>query len=1425
MNPANATAVASLPAEALPAQQPPDQGAFDISYLQMLKLIALDFHVARMLGQGYIDTYTGQVPAAKYVYLAIYRTTAALEPGSLPALHTHLYMTLPTSRLDYRLPPAPVQDAPTFGITFDTGTVNPIQLTDVDGYTPFDDARIINLHIEPFDTMQAFGPFFNPSTEFCSSEVTQLVFYGFKYKLMNEANYRVPELSNDNEFVDPSGVPEVVPLLPQISAVPNAPNPAIYTHTEKENGTHSYAFYGVNWYSRSTTLGTPRDVTTLLPTRNMLLPPANMAVQLIQPEDPLLLTSAIEQQMLASLTVGDPTLVRCTFDWNHNSYIPQKFSLANVYADKAQFYFRQEPPRAVQGEIKSVTSISDTLVQVHTQPYTLTSLSPPQTITPAIVQGDESRFVGSSFASNQVLYVVDSVFQSTVLGEGAVFHLKKQTQSTVLDLNNTNQYSASVQITIPSPGDRFLVVENMDDPVNWGVNNPLAKDVTLVTFLENGQLHTETVSHPDGSQTKLNIGGIQQMANITEREDVDVSGNPISASKTGIFDISFLSYQLANHPDVDVEWYKGTVRIPEATSGNMKPLEVWKIDTSAGTLKLTAYDPTFNVDSNYVPLAGYNPIQTGQPVPVNFHPGYRVYLRAQTGVFDQTTILPGPSQGTKQTFLAASSRNTQLACNSHLTTPVVLQARKIMTPLTAWPDVPRGPLYATRPDPVYGKATWTMDLQIILNNTHEPYALVFYRANERAILDILYDGPTADGIETELKTLPPTDAAFNANRWNDLVNVKNLHADNGFNEYTTGGYRFPIPNNSNYVIPETNTKPFDGSSLALPGAIPDVVKDAINGVFLPLTESPVIYQFIKTGTQTSSKKPINRDANGDLLPFTPPAWDPSPMAVKYVNATGDTIVRFTDYTLDGSAKNIYFYYAVELSDQMKFSPRSEISGPIQLVNAYPAEAPVIRKVTSIIEDPVLEIPTGVQLLMNAYIVAEGITKFNLYRATNANDAATTRTMKLVNTYDALIGTDEVGGGIIDNFSDLDFPPFGDPIFYRVVALREITNERNATELIPSLPSTLARASIIDVNNPVAPELAFSSDPPVMSSPVQLTNVMLSWSKVTHNATYYLYKEDVSGNWNRIYKIKTDADPVNVPLSSTDLGTGILLKQDDEGMPIYHRFKLEVENTSGMLSLNENILSIPATCKEAYSFFTGVVSYADDFHSPSQLSDQLFNPDVSTFPGTMTFTHVISPLPAGHVFDRIEITVADGLGHSALKTINAVGGAVVFQHGDGTGIVLNGSVANVTYDVRVMVYTDSCQDGLLFPYRLRFGPEISLMEITSLLSYTDSTNTTSPLGDSFDASGLQFPTTMSFTDISVLPVGHTFVRIDIQLQDDAGGSFSKSILTAHGSVTFNQGDGGLTLDASSPNRTYLVSARLFTNLSPSGALFQYTISYS
>jgi len=1178
---------------ALPNSDTNDQSSFNISYFQMLKIIGLDYHVARMLGMGYIDpTPLAQGNDIGYIYLSIYHTVASLEPGDIPSPHMHFYMTLPTTRMDFRLPPAPVQDNPTFGITIDNGTGFPEQLTDVNGYAPFDDLRIINLNIKLFDTYQPLNPFFIPPTEFLSGNITKAVFYGIKYKLAGELNYRVPELSHDSEFSDSSGVFETTPIVPQLAEDHNAALLPLYSHEERENGNHEYRIYGINWFSRNSALSNMKSVNTLIPTRNTLIPPSNFAVQLIQTEDPLILTTSFEQAALHALT-GDQTLVRLTFDWNQNHYIPQKFSPSNKYANVAQFFFRQEPPRAVQGEIKSITQVPNTqFLDIRTKPYNITSSSSPQTINPNVIPGDEPRFAGSYFASNQILYIVDTVLQSSVSGEGAIFRIKKVVQKTANDLSNNNQFSATMEEILPVVGDRFFVTENMNNTANWGTtfipntDVPLTKQIDLVTFLNGGHLHTETEINHDGTQTTLNIGGIYETAKIKELLDVDEHGIEIPNSRTGIYEIEFDTFQLAAHPDSDVEWYKGSVRIiedsnflpteadPSRTIPRMKVLDVWKIETSIhNTLKLTVYDSTLDVKiTNYIPQNSYCPVVTsglsGVSKSVNFHPGYRVYLKAQSTVFDKSTIYPGSTHSSKQTFMSSRSVNTTTGMKSFLNSPVVLQSRKISPPIA--PGLPIGPLYATRPN-FYGKSTWTMDIPVTVDANREPHALVFYRANERAVLDTLYKKETVDDIVNALKILTPEDQVFEANRWLDLINVTNLNVDNEFNEYTSGGYRFPNPDNNNYVIPSSVIKPFVGTApgnsttFTLPNGLiitmTEAVRQAIEGIFLPLTESPLIFKFIKTGKQTSSRKPVTRNTNGDLLVFDEPAFDPSPMAVKYTDG-GNTFVRFSDFTLDGTLLNMYFYYAVEMNDEMKFSTKSLVAGPIKLVNSYPAEQPGIRKVTAILEDPIAGILPAINLELNPYLESENIRQIKLYRANNATDATSVRMMELVDTYEI---TDTNVIQITDSFPNLIYPLFGDPLFYRAVALREIINEFDQQEYIPSRASELGMAMIADVINPASPNII-----PTIGTitATELMDVNLSWNITAYNAHYYLYKLNNFGNWVRIFDIKTKDNS-----SCTYTLPENLLKKNDDGDTLYHHFKVQVENASGLFNLEDKQLTL------------------------------------------------------------------------------------------------------------------------------------------------------------------------------------------------------------------------------------------------------------
>lgn len=532
--------------------------------------------------------------------------------------------------------------------------------------------------------------------------------------------------------------------------------------------------------------------------------------------------------------------------------------------------------------------------------------------------------------------------------------------------------------------------------------------------------------------------------------------------------------------------------------------------------------------------------------------------------------------------MTARSKDTVEGYTSPMGQTAVLLAREIQIPVP--PGIPTGPTFATRPN-FYGKSTYTFDVEV-----GNPYCLIFYRANERRILEMLYKTATVNQIMADLAGLSSTDAAFEVDRWSDLVN--NITDGAGlFKEYIPGGYRFPIPDNADYKWPyggsifpfAAGTTP-PGSATVVSGTgqqMKDIVKDAIDGAFLPLTEQPAVYKQLQdTEFQTSGRPPVYRNANGDRLAPDHADYDPWPMAFRFekdgvgnilqsggtgYGSGGNTkYVRFTDFTLDGSSIHKYFYYAVELSNTLAVSDRSDVAGPISLVNSYPAEAPQIKKVVTKLYDPFLEVGPSIEFKIEPFVESDGIKQVQIYRTTTPNDEMTVRTMTLAKTVN-------IGETIADDFSDLTFPPYGEAIFYRLVALREIVNEQGLLEMIPSKSSVTALANVVDNTNPPAPVLGYTSDLPT-PSPVMLNNVEIQWDPTCYNGTYYLYKQTSAGNWRKIWEGASNATMV-VPLNATDLGSGTLEKENADGDVIYHRFRVGVMNASGLLNLSEREMTI------------------------------------------------------------------------------------------------------------------------------------------------------------------------------------------------------------------------------------------------------------
>lgn len=1158
-------------------QSPPNTAVMNISFLEMLKLISLDFHLARMLGLGTIDP-DPQTANQPYIYLQQYFTKAPLEVNGPANTVGHYYMTLPTRQSDERLPLPPTLKPLEYGLTI-PALPNPISLTDAAGYAPYEALRYVRLYLEPPPiNSNSFLPFFNIPDNFCLNNHTQNVYYGLEYKNSSAANYQHPELSHDTNYSDHAGYYETMPI-----AQDNDYSKPLFIHDERTPGFHKYQAYGFNIFARASALGNIRETDeTIFPKVNNLLPPVNLQVQLIQKEVPLLFTTPAEQLKLANINPSnnqdDEILVRMTFGWNHIH------NIAHQKANKVELFFREQDPGIVRGLITAKTNLPDNKVEVTVGAYTNTSNG--STVTPVITPGEESRYIASRFSVDGEYYMVENVFNSGTLR----FVLQKRMEPQLIEtpLNSGNFITAQTFFA-PDIGDTFIVTENLSALSAWP-NNLLSRQIDLINFTTNlkedgspaggAQTHEETKSLPDGSTSLQTIGGIFERASVVDILDIedDGFGNPVpvAGSSSGAYTITFDTFNLADHPDPEVSWYGGTVRIKQAANNEKSILEVLSIDTTGSTLVIKAYDPTWQVvgGGDYTPTGDFEPIELGNNLLVNFHPAYSCYLFAETG-FDQAQILPNQGAGMKTSYMSVRSSDTSLNCQSMIATPVLLQAREIVVSLP--PNLPQGPLFATRPGND-GKATYTFDTEVNTNG-RKPFSLVFYRASDQTILDQLYTSATVDTILAALKTLNDDEALFMVDRWKGLVAVdlELTGADAGkFKTYHTtpglGTYRFPEPDNTDYRIPNADPNIADVFPFPIPSGTTisekkAIIQRAIYDAFVPILQQPALYDQIDDGYQTSKRKPKIRNSNGDRLLVNDPEFDPNPMLVVFPpksNTAATHTIRCTDYTLDGASVDSYFYYAVEMSNNFTFGPPSEITGPIRLVNSLPPEPPEIRKVISLTEDPVANIDPMIRFEINDYLPSDGINKFQIYRTTKAEDARSIQTMTPIGVYPILDKNQ-----LQDDFKEERFPLFGENLFYRIVAIREIENEKifpNNREDITSYPSELILASLVDVKNPIAPALTYTTLGLTNTSPPTLNSIRLKWKTTTYNGTYYLYEETSSGNWEVIHEVAS-----NDSFIFYDLGD--LVKEDAEGNVLFYRYRIGVQNSSGLFNQQHKILTI------------------------------------------------------------------------------------------------------------------------------------------------------------------------------------------------------------------------------------------------------------
>lgn len=892
-----------------------------------------------------------------------------------------------------------------------------------------------------------------------------------------------------------------------------------------------------------------------------------------------------------------------------------------IFAEEIEVFFRNEVPNYVVGKISNAANdLTNNLVSVlTTTSYLLPSASTstdPSILSPLIPVGKESNYIGGRLIMGDSTYIVHEIDNT---GSFPIIKVLK------------NQQLDDVQIIQDG---YFQLVENMQNVISWNnpynsasINNPSLFKVKIgISDSVYWKLHREVIHVLDeeGNSSRF----LEKTRGFWDEAFVEEILEPVQAIENvdgtityqeefnGLYKVTFNNLELPQHEQFSsignsVEWFRGILRLrtesSHTISGERKSLDVVRIQNIGnGNLELFIFDhnyPGYNAEIEV--LNAYDNIKTGTQE-VNYYPGYKVYLYDDATLnLTETGVLPVYGEGNKHSIFALRSHDLSVGFTdyfSKFSIPALMFAQELAEPLK--PQTPVGASYATRPD-FYGKSTYTFTTTFGTNESYKPHGLQFLRTNDDIILNALYKSETVLTIRENLKVFGGNDEIWLKNRWDDFFNFdfyRNAVGISVYYEFPDNEeikYRFPLPDNEKFIAEINNfiqwhnntngsnvdvpifTESLSLNQIIIPVAsgvendvlLIDFIEQTIKNTFVPLTEIPVLYQYIKPSSyQPIYKKQTIRDINGFMLEPEHADFDISPMA-KRVSETTNSI-QFTDFTLDGTSKNIYFYSVREVSNQMQLGEMSSFLGPIKLVNTNAPEAPEIKSVIPILENRVLGVRPSVQFEINSYPEEQFIKKVSIYRSFDRLKGQSIKSMDFVKTID--LDTVLINGiyRFSDDFSDLDEIPFGDPIFYRITVSREVEYSEDGIgsiiEYAPSYPSKLLATLVVENLIPDSPILSSFSEP---ENGGYLDHVSLSWDKMCYNGIYHLYKMNSQGNWVKIHQKQSNDSTIFVHLEQTDLNNANLRVLSDDGNRIYHHFKVITENTSGMFSTKENILTL------------------------------------------------------------------------------------------------------------------------------------------------------------------------------------------------------------------------------------------------------------
>lgn len=1267
----------------------------EISNLDLLNIAANDYHIARMLGLGCLDI-DNTVFTGDFVYLAEYTSFGDLQDGLGAREVQHLSMSIPVSIEKQRFPLPVHLNKIEPGLNIDSTGNESANITDKDGYSHDGRKRYVSLFMEDIMDYGSNTPFFESSLEYEGSSFTFPIYVGVDYKIDLDTNWVKPELASDLDYRNVNKDLELSMNEPVPIIIPESDKSFLNVRQE-QIGEHKYIYqgYGINIFSRAAS-GKQISIHSDIRPANTLIPPTGINSLLITPENPLVFTSAVEQNRLETIGTGDKTYIRLLFEYYsahelqteyhtahelQNYSIPEGMSLEDalkgekaidkeeILANYFEVFFRDSLPQIEYAKIVEIdnNTESDITSVIRVKGYTVSSSG--EKIELTITEASKERFIGGVLTIEDQNYIIKGIEINyltidtvTVLESVDVEVVNKEIVSSILADGDATVNSEQIKAIVIPENRLCMLVENMLTSSNWNpLGQPLDFKIEYPTNL--GALHREIIGQKDDDGNEEyhieKTRGIWEDALIERFEEVvyetNENGVEVASSETkhlGLYKITFPGFKLPQHSQYkeenienSVEWFNGIVRLftkNSLESGNSihvnprKEFKVFRADNIGTTNDLVLYisDPNFKLQDNGSLLMdpNYDEIIVGNQT-VNYYPSYKAYLFADSAYgLTEKNILPEGESIHYSIFGIRTHGKTNpdnpvnsINYDSKISVPSPMHAVRVekLNP----PDKPKGSLYATRPD-FFKRSTYTLTTEY----KQKPHGVLYYRANDEVLLSVLYEQNTILQIREELNKRGGNNEISSNSRWANFLNFEELQETGTYASFqdlenTEESYSFPIPDNEDFIAAinefinwhnETNlpegvipAKIIDNSNplLALnqviipieKGIVEDLlaiyfIEQVIHSVFVPLTEIPVIYDLIEINRSLnyvpSAKKQTIKDKDGHILKASDPAFDMAPMMkivppVESAEPTEQnaTAVQFTDFNIDGTSNNLYFYGVREMDAKMNFGSFSPFLGPVKLVNSNPPQAPEIKRIMPVLENPVLGINPAIQIELNAYHQQHNIKKISVYRASTMFNAQSIRTMNLVKEIvvdESILATDfDNVWQIYDEFEDVENIPFGEGLFYRITVSREIEYEEydfdtqvyaKVIDYTPSQPSKIT-ATIISDN--ISPESAVLQASGVLAGIDEsiLQSVVLHWEKTVHNGKYHLYKMNSQGNWEKIHEIISNEYENQLSLEQTLLASDSLAIKTEDGDKIYHHFKLIAENASGMYSSEEKILSL------------------------------------------------------------------------------------------------------------------------------------------------------------------------------------------------------------------------------------------------------------